>query len=453
MSDGVVFLDRKLRITVWNRRLESMTGLASKNLLNQRYETTLLGLKDPVSSNSVPEQNDPIKLMLKSCDVVQGDYRIAGNNGRELRVQLTVTPVIDAENQFLGCVLLMHDDSAQLNLQRQLKDLYAFSMLDPLTQVANRAEFERALDQFVDKRDRSNEKCSLIICDIDFFKQINDNYNHHIGDQTLIAFAALLKTFAKPNDVVARFGGEEFVILCDKCDLKSAAIRAEEMRKALNKTPMSMLNGKFITASFGVSELQANDSPTELFVRADTALIQAKEAGRNRVITSKTDQSIDLTAADSVKLLGGPTWPTLKGSPLISDEFRTRTPSSVLVEKLRGFIVEMNAELRTVEANQTAVMLVEFEDPANFSRKGRFEVRIDFMEGVEGEASEKHGRRTYTYMRITIRLAKRKWFSTNSPELAQNLLAEIRSYFMINDDSDTIAAIEPATEYRLRHEK
>ena len=451
MTDGAVFLDRNLRVVTWNLRLEQMTGLPTKNLLNRRYDSNLLGLRHPVSSEPIPESLDPVALMLKSVQAVTGAYQIADCSKRERRIQLTATPVIDDDGQFMGCVLLIHDDSAELDLQRQLRDLHALSILDPLTQVSNRNGFERAMDYFVHKHEESNTPYSLIICDIDFFKQINDNYNHHIGDQALVAFAALLQTMITDRDVLARFGGEEFVILCDNCDLASAATRAEKIREKLTKTPMKMIGGKFITASFGVAELQSLESSTELFVRADTALIEAKESGRNRVVTSEANSNTLFAKHDSSRepLVDGLSWPSLKGKPLISTKFRTRTPISVLVEKLRGFIVEMDAELRAVESNQ-ATMIIEFEDSANYSRKGRFLVRIDFLEDVESEASRKHGRRTYTYLRVSIRLAKRKWFSTNAPELADDLLNEIRCYFMLNNDCDIVEGLQPATECRDR---
>ena len=451
MTEGAVFLDRNLQITAWNPRLERMTGLAAKNLLNKRYDCNTLAFRDSSTGKRLSEKEDPIASLLKTCQVVKGAYRIADSSNHELRIQLTATPVIGTDQQFLGCVLLIHDDSTELDLQRQLRDLHALSILDPLTQVSNRNGFERAMDYFVYKHEQANTPYSLIICDIDFFKQINDNYNHHIGDQALVAFASLLQTLVTDRDVLARFGGEEFVILCDNCDLASAATRAEMIRKELNRTPMKMLDGKFITASFGVAELQPNETSTELFVRADTALIEAKETGRNRVITSEATCNTLFAKHDSARepLQDGLSWPSLTDKSLVSGKFRTRTPISVLVEKLRGFIVEMNAELRTVEANHAA-MVIEFEDPSDFSRKGRFNVRIDFIEDVEGEASQKHGRRTYTYLRVSIRLAKRKWFSTNVPELADDLLTEIRSYFMVSNDCDIVEGIQPATRNQER---
>lgn len=450
MSDGAIFIDATGKIIVWNNKLESLTGLGAKNLLNLQYDPAILGLQDLATHRQVQLDYDPVVRSMRTGKVTKGDFAITGRSGREIKIEFTATPVIDSGGESRGCVVLIHDSSAQLNLQRQLKDLYAFSMLDPLTQVANRAEFERALDEFVHERETSSANCSLIICDIDFFKQINDNYNHHVGDQALVAFAGLLKKFVRNRDVVARFGGEEFVILCADCELQSATERAEEIRVELMRTPMSMLDGKYITASFGVSELRIDDTATDFFVRADTALLQAKDDGRNRVVASDRVDAAAVAASVADEVLpNGVSWPKLKGSPLISKQFRTRTPIPVLVEKLRGFIIDADAELRTVKSD-FASLVVEFEDPNDFSRKGRFEVEIDFMDDDEGDESSKHGRRRYTFMRVTIRLAKRKWFSTNVPELAPELLGEIRRYFMIQDDSDLVANINPATEYRER---
>ena len=451
MTDGVVFLDRNLLITAWNHRLEQMTGLASKNMLYQQYNSSIFSFAPTKNSQPSSETNDPIVLLLKSQETVQDDYQIAGRNGRPLNIQLTGSPIHDPNGQFLGCVLLFHDNSVQVNLTRQLEDLNAFSQLDPLTQVSNRTVLERAMDLAVRNRDVSNTTSSLVICDIDFFKQVNDNYNHHIGDQTLVAFSKILSEFVGENDILARFGGEEFVILYHDCDLETAAKRAESIRYKLTQTPMEMLDGKFITASFGASQLHPSDTATDLFVRADTALIEAKEQGRNRVIASDPNELIDAavhrTNRDS--LVDGIRWPSLKAPAIVSEKFKTRTPIPVLVEKLRGFIVEMDAELKDVESNQ-ATMIVEFEDPNDYSRKGRFDVRFDFIEDVEGNETEKHGRRTYTYLRVSIQLAKRKWFSINVPELATDLLNEIRSYFMVNNDSDIVVGIQPATEDKPR---
>ncbi len=450
MQDGVVFVDSNCRIQVWNQTLEMMTGLMARKVDQLELTPSLFGLADAFGT-PIQMKNDPIHECMRSRKTRTGDYKLVGRSGREVKVEMTCAPVIDGNQQVCGAVIMVHDTSAQLDLQRQLKDLYEFSMLDPLTQVANRAEFERALDEFVQAKSTSGFECSLIICDIDFFKQINDNYNHHIGDKTLVSFASLLKQYVRSQDVVARYGGEEFVILCANCDRDSAMERAEEIRKALRSTPQPMLDGKYITASFGVSQLRDQDSATDFFVRADTALLHAKEAGRNRVMAEELAEA-PLPATDDQDVAeeaGGLHWRKINGTALLSHQYRTRAPVPVLVEKLRGYIIETEAEIRRVESNY-ASLIVQVEDPENYARKGRFEIDIDFQEHEEDEQGNSFGRRKYTYLRVSIREGRKKWFSANATELAPGVLSELRRYFMIADDASQVVSMQPATVHKER---
>ena len=422
-----------------------MTGMSASKVDGVELNPQMLGLTDD-HGNPIPNNACPLIECFRTKKKKNADYRLVGRSGREVKVEMTIAPVVAAKGDLQGAVILVHDTSVQLDLQRQLRDLYEFSMLDPLTQVANRAEFERVLDEFVRAGNVSEFECSLIVCDIDFFKQINDNYNHHIGDQALVSFAGLLKKFVRSQDVVARYGGEEFVILCANCDSKAAVQRAEEIRMTLTKTPQQMLDGKCITASFGVSELQKGDSPTGFFVRADTALLRAKELGRNRVVEANASELGADPEMKSAELtsLAGVSWRKLKGQTLISEEYGTSTPLPVLVEKLRGYIIESESEIRRVESD-FASLIVEAEDDENFSRKGKFVVDIEFKER-ESNDDQTIGRRKKTFIRITVREGKRSWFATNAIELAPSVVSELRRYLMINDDASKLKVAPAATK-------
>ncbi len=446
LRDGVIFVDAHEKIHVWNQTLEVMTGMSASKVDGERLTPSLLGLSDD-NGTPLKDEFSPLTECLVTQKNKTGEYKLVGRSGREVKVEMTFTPVIDAANEIHGAVILVHDASVQLDLQRQLRDLYEFSTLDPLTQVANRAEFERVMDEFVRARGLSDFQCSLIVCDIDFFKQINDNYNHHIGDQALVSFAGLLKKFVRSQDIVARYGGEEFVILCANCDIESAVQRAEEIRVTLTKTPQQMLDGKCITASFGVSELQKSDSATEFFVRADTALLRAKELGRNRVVEANASELGGDPELKSKELtsLAGVSWRKLKGQTLVSEEYSTTTPLAVLVEKLRGYIVETEAEIRRVEAD-FASLVVEAEDDESFSRKGKFMVDLDFQERETDGENQTFGKRKKTFIRITVREAKRSWFAANAVDLAPSVVSELRRYLMINDDASKLKVAPAATK-------
>lgn len=442
LHEGIIFVDPQCRVKAWSHSVELMTGTKEETVLETVLTPAIMNLCDN-HSEPIGPADCPIAACLRTEKIKKDSYRVIGRSGREVKIDLCASPVFNDNDEIQGVIAQLHDASVQLDLQRQLKDLYEFSVLDPLTQVANRAEFERVLEDSIRMfQSKKHSACSLIICDIDFFKSINDNYGHHIGDQALIAFATQLKQHVRSNDLVARYGGEEFVILCPDCDLESAQQRAEDLRTALARTPQQMLDGKCITASFGVSELRTNETGTDFFVRADTALLKAKELGRNRVVIASTDNVAGdgLTSVDN-RSLSGLSWRQTKGKSLISEEFVTQTPTAVLVEKIRGYIFDFDAEIRQVEADFIS-MEVTIEDPTNYSRRGTFRVLVELQE-VESDEEKLAGNRKKSFIRITIREAKRKWFSTNEATLAPDLLMELRRYLMINDDASMLK-VDPA---------
>ena len=428
LREGVVFVDCEYKVGAWSQAVEGITGRSSAEATGEIIRPSLLCLHD-AKGESIAAEACPVAASLQSGKIRKGEYRIIGRSGREVKVELTVTPVID-NNVVMGAVILIYDSSIQLDLQRQLKDLYETSVLDPLTQVANRGEFERVLTETITSCKREDDfNASLIICDIDFFKSINDNFNHHIGDLALIAFANKLSDHVRSQDLICRYGGEEFVILCAQCDVDSAIERAEEIRASLESTPQPMLEGKCITASFGVTQLRPTDSATDFFVRADSALLKAKENGRNRVVavSAPLGDSMEPVAGNS---LSGIKWKVESKQALISEEFVTQTPVSVLVEKLRGFIIEFNADIRHVHSD-FASLEVEIEDRKDYSRRGRFRVTLEFCE--RDVQCENDNLRKKTFIKVVIKEGRKNWFAPNCKELASTLLREIRQYMMLSD--------------------
>ena len=153
--------------------------------------------------------------------------------------------------------------------------------IDPLTSIINRRKFNETLSYELKREERYSNGLSLIICDLDRFKNINDEFGHDGGDQALIAFTRLISNAIRKSDVFARWGGEEFVILLPGTELEEAMKIASKLR-LITEASMIPHVGR-ITTSFGVSEFQPGDSEESLIKRADMALFKAKENGRNRV--------------------------------------------------------------------------------------------------------------------------------------------------------------------------
>ena len=281
---SVVFVDSGLTILKWSRECEALTGLVASSVEGLRWDPGLIQLRDANFS----------LLAADSCPVINAMQRgseqrvrlvVTNAQGEKVSVDAHVAPVRGADGRIVGATLLMFDASSQMDLERQVECLHEKASQDGLTKIANRAEFDRRHEALVRTHHERETSYSLIICDLDHFKRVNDTYGHPTGDEALVTFAALLKRFCRTGDLVARYGGEEFVVLCADCDHKTATARADAIREAWAAKPHPLLSGKCLTCSFGVTELQTGDTAETMLRRADRALLQAKDNGRNSVVS------------------------------------------------------------------------------------------------------------------------------------------------------------------------
>lgn len=171
-------------------------------------------------------------------------------------------------------------------VQEQQEYMRELAMKDQLTGLYNRHFLMEVGPQKIQEAHRHKQNISMLVVDLDKFKSINDTHGHSIGDVVLSEVGKLLSQLCRKEDLAARFGGEEFVLLLSHCNLESATVKAEEIRTRIMELKPAGLD---ITASFGVSSLQDDhsDDLTSLFARADEAVYQSKENGRNRVTVSE----------------------------------------------------------------------------------------------------------------------------------------------------------------------
>jgi len=167
--------------------------------------------------------------------------------------------------------------------------LYQISRTDELTGIANRRHFDELFETEWRRAARLSKPVSVILIDIDFFKNYNDTYGHQMGDECLKRVANALKIAIKrPCDILARYGGEEFIVLLSDTDGNGAAKVAETMQSNVAALSIAHKNshvGNTVTVSFGISSMvpEINGSPELLIAKADSALYQAKHEGRNRI--------------------------------------------------------------------------------------------------------------------------------------------------------------------------
>ncbi|BHH85950.1 EAL domain-containing protein [Desulforhopalus sp. 52FAK] len=297
LEEGVLVLDEKEYVVLANSSFAEFTGKSSTDLIG--YKGSELGWRrggDPRFSDELPWNQ-----VLAGADNRLG-VRLIMERGDLPSVTFVVNaaPVLDGKGNRRG-VLVTFDNITELEeknielnkavnqlqltteeVQAQNKELEFLANHDPMTQLLNRRSFNREYRKLFDIAQKEGLDLSCIMCDIDHFKAVNDNFGHAIGDKVIIMVADLLKKFFQEEDLVGRYGGEEFCIAMPNIDLKQAAGIANRVRQAI-KDDISA--GVQISMSFGVAALHSTShEPDELTNQADKALYVAKESGRNCVV-------------------------------------------------------------------------------------------------------------------------------------------------------------------------
>lgn len=164
------------------------------------------------------------------------------------------------------------------------------TMLDPLTQVWNRAGLEHLLPRELAAVEREGLHLGMLFCDLDYFKTVNDRYGHACGDQALWEAARRIRASVRPQDLVVRAGGEEFVVLARVPTTDELLLIAERIRSSMAATPILTEQARLqLTLSIGTTLLQPGESAADALARADQALYRAKGSGRNLVVQAGSD--------------------------------------------------------------------------------------------------------------------------------------------------------------------
>ena len=204
--------------------------------------------------------------------------------GEPIPVHVQAMPITGPDPGFYGTVLIFRNLSDPANLEEKVESLHQQTTTDVLTGVSNRSPFNTVIEDLTAKSSKGGPSFSLIICDIDHFKRVNDVHGHPAGDEALTSFAAVLSVNRRDGDLVARYGGEDFLLLTANCANSTAAGRAESIRRVVENTSIASMRGDCVAASFGVTEFQSGDTHETILASADRALLKAKDNGRNRVI-------------------------------------------------------------------------------------------------------------------------------------------------------------------------
>lgn len=277
----VYFIDKKGAVT--------LRGISYDNQENIHHMEGLSTFATKIltsPSTSIVYEKDGKKKYLNSRFVPEFDWYLIVEQQQdeaELRIQNTLVTNL-AVGLIISIVIIILVNLIIASYQRKLE---AMATTDKLTGVANRHLFTMLFQQAYSQSRRSNSHLSAIMCDIDYFKQVNDSYGHPAGDVVLKTMAQTIKHSLRESDILFRWGGEEFLVILPESDLEMARQVAEKIRQQVeNQEVMFSRQSISVTISLGVATLSATESRENLLARADQALYAAKEMGRNRVESS-----------------------------------------------------------------------------------------------------------------------------------------------------------------------
>ncbi len=306
LAEGVMIIDEQEQIVMANKALCEKIGKDFDSLLG--LKASELKWKSISANKSGKEY--PWKQVIKtgkSSIGAQLIYKLSKE--QEIKFAMNASPIVDDKDKLQG-VLITVDDISQLEqkntdlkvvverlqktqfqVQQQNKELAYLATRDPLTGCLNRRAFSEQFEIMFQKAREQGKELTCVMVDIDHFKAVNDTYGHATGDEVIKMLAEILQSNTHTDDLVGRYGGEEFCLVCPGMPDDVAVKMSERIRLKIKSESSSRYeNGPRVTASLGIATLNDKPaSPSDLNNKADQALYIAKESGRNQVVRWKPD--------------------------------------------------------------------------------------------------------------------------------------------------------------------
>ena len=284
LDEGVYYVDRGRRIRFWNSGAERLTGYAAAAVVGRFCYDNLLNHVDG-SGRQLCRSGCPLSATMDDGEPRDAEVFLRHHEGHRVPVRVRTTPVRDRLGQVIGAVEIFDDSTDLAAVRREVSELRDLAMRDALTGLPNRRHFEMSIASRVAELAGYGRRFGLLIADIDRFKVVNDRHGHAVGDAALRTVARTLLESSRALDDVSRFGGEEFALTITDVDESRLRPVAERFRALVERSRVRAGGVDIpVTISIGGTIAAVGDTAAAIFERADAALYQAKEAGRNRVV-------------------------------------------------------------------------------------------------------------------------------------------------------------------------
>ena len=282
VTDGVYFCDTERRVTYWNQAAERITGYSADHLRGSSCADGVLVHVDE-RGTSLCQNGCPLSATLADGVAREAQAYLHHRAGHRIPVLVRTSPMHGPKGEIVGVVETFSDNSALIEALRRVDELSQETEMDALTEIGNRRSIEVKLQACVEECCQLGHTAGVLFVDIDHFKDVNDTHGHEAGDRVLKMVAQTLKHNLRSSDVVARWGGEEFLTLLYGADEEALSWTAEKLRVLVASSFLEIGSAEVrVTISLGATLLRPDDTPQSVVARADSLLYESKTEGRNR---------------------------------------------------------------------------------------------------------------------------------------------------------------------------
>jgi diguanylate cyclase (GGDEF)-like protein/PAS domain S-box-containing protein len=286
LYDGVYFVDCDRKITYWNKGAERITGYTAGEVIGNRCSDNILMHVDS-RGTLLCKDLCPLAATMLDGGERTADVYLQHKDGHRVSVNVRITPLRDECGDIVGGVEVFNDNSQTLSAIARMEAFEKLAHLDPLTGAANRRFAEITLHARYEEFKRYGWPFGVIFIDIDRFKSINDKCGHPAGDEVLKMVAKTLLNSARSFDVVARWGGDEFIAVIANIEREQLVATANRFRTLVEQSSRASGPVPQVTISVGATLARNDDTEESLLERADRLMYESKNAGKNCVTADR----------------------------------------------------------------------------------------------------------------------------------------------------------------------
>jgi len=284
LYEGVYIVDKSRKIVFWNKGSEMITSYKSSQVQNSYCYQNILNHVDNAGKKLCLE-GCPLQNTLDTGKINENDVFLEHKKGYRVPVSVKTFPLYDDLGNITAAVEVFTDSRFKENQYKENLELKKLVQTDDLTQLNNRKYLNFKLRQSILESNEFNRGFGLLFLDIDHFKNVNDTYGHNIGDEILKIIANTIKVNVGTNDIVGRWGGEEFVAITKTENLSELKKLAEKLRQLCENSSYRYQDKSIkVTISIGGTLYKQNEHVDDFIHRADQLMYKAKHTGRNKSV-------------------------------------------------------------------------------------------------------------------------------------------------------------------------